>query len=81
MIAIILTSILAFWLICAYLAAAIFLAYVQNKFKELAHIDYRQDLSMSIAMGLLGGPVGLVIAFFITGFAEYGINLKLKRPE
>lgn len=62
------------WIIIAGLANASFL----GEFKTAS----RQDVGFFLGWGLLAAPlwpITLIMTFFITGFAEHGWSLKLKK--
>jgi hypothetical protein len=63
------------WLLCATLAAGIWLAWAQRAFPAAACQDRRRDASMAWGLGLMGGPLALYAALMHTGFAEHGVLL------
>jgi len=65
---------LIFHLSCAVLSAGMVFAYVQKEWSSLAKEEYRQDLSKSWGISLIGGPISLAVAFFMTGFVEHGFK-------
>jgi hypothetical protein len=64
------------WLLCSVLAAGILFAYEQKEWPARAKKEYRCDLGWAVLISLLGGPLILVIAFFMTGFAKHGWKLR-----
>ena len=67
------------YLICAVLIAGMFFAYFTGKWPE--HAESREELGYAIFIGLLGalsGPIGVLVVFLISGFAEYGWKLWIK---
>ncbi len=67
------------FLVSWYLVAAMMFCYSQGRFPTIAAQSVREDLGLSIAMGLLYSvfwPIGLPVAYLITGFAEFGIRRK-----
>ena len=67
--------IIVIWIICGILTYGITFGYFQGGWPEISEKGYRQDMSFSVFFGLLG-PIGLIISFFISGFAEYGLKFK-----
>ena len=63
-----------FHLICAALFAGIFFAYFQAKFPNIAEEDRREDLGQAWGMGLLFGPISLIVEIFMSGFVEHGVR-------
>jgi len=63
-----------FHLICAALFAGIFFAYFQAKFPSIAEEGRREDLGCAWGMGLLFGPVALIVGIFMSGFMEHGVR-------
>ena len=66
---------LGIWLLCAFLAYGILLAYWIGEFPGF---NNREDAGFSMGISLLGGPITLVIAFFVTGFCRHGFKLYWK---
>ena len=64
------------WLLCSIIAAGLLFAHAQTEWPSLAKQDYRSDLGWAILMSLYGGPMTLVVAFFMTGFARHGWKLR-----
>ena len=64
------------WAACAIGAAGLFYAYNQGEFALIAKGHERDDLGMSLLMGIAFGPVGLLVAFLGTGFGKYGWRLR-----
>lgn len=68
----------ACWLPCSIICAGLFFAHVRKKYSQ-AGDSPREDLGMAVAVGSLYGiigPLGVVIAFLLTGFAEHGWRLR-----
>lgn len=63
-----------FYLVCGFLAAGMLCAYVQGECGLPG--DYRSNLGFSLLFGFVFGPLCLIVAFFMTGFAEHGISLR-----
>lgn len=63
-------------LICGILAAGILCADTQEKFYMLE--EYRLDLGFSLFLGLIFGPMALLVILFFTGFAQHGCSFKKK---
>ncbi|MDE1971118.1 MAG: hypothetical protein KGI50_06125 [Patescibacteria group bacterium] len=66
------------WLACAVLVCGIFTADSQAK-SHYPGEKFREDLGFGLAFGLLFGPFGLAVLFFVTGFAQHG--LVYRRPK
>ena len=73
------------WLGCAILTTGLAVAYFENKYPSTVNREYRSSLAFGCAYGLLGGPLSLLIAFFLSGFAEFGLqyrrNVEPKNPQ
>jgi hypothetical protein len=71
--------IIIIWLICGFFTYGIFFAEFQGswgeEYKDLKNRNYREDMSMSVFLGLFG-PFGLLIAIFFSGFAQHGFKIK-----
>lgn len=67
-------AIAAFWLLCGVGAAGMQNAYWQRDGYSCGP-GARDDLAFSVGWGLFGGPFAAGIAFFTTGFAQYGWTL------
>jgi hypothetical protein len=65
-----------FWLACSALTYAMNFADFQKSFPLIAEKYYRQDMAHSVAFGLILGPIGLIVVFFTSGFAEHGLKWK-----
>jgi len=66
---------LGVWVACALAAAGLFNAFLQEEFHDLGAKDQRQNFGIAILFGLMGGPISLFVAFFMTGFCQYGWTL------
>lgn len=60
------------WLCCGLIGAGFDNAYFQRKWPE--QCNGRQDLGKSM-IGIIGGPVYLMMAYLHSGFGEYGWSL------
>lgn len=71
------------WLLCSLYAAGTLHADFQGEFPNIACKNNRHDLAFSTGYSLIFGPAAAVVAFFGSGFNEYGWNLSLscKRPS
>jgi len=65
---------IAVWLACGVIAAGIWVAYFRGKFPKLDD-DYRESLAQALLWGFFGGPVALLLGFFLSGFLMYGWTL------
>ena len=61
------------WLVCAIITASAALGHFQRSCPSMAKIAYRDDLAMSWLFGLIFGPLGLIISFFMSGFCRHGL--------
>ena len=67
--------IITIWVICGILAYGISFAHWQREYPTLAESSYREDMGFSILWIPLG-PLGLIITYFLSGFAEHGLKFK-----
>lgn len=78
------TLFVIFWLSCAVLHAGLCLGYLQKRFTLIAEGYYTEDLSLAWFLGLLAGPLALMISFFQMEFFRYGwsnpFRLSYKKP-
>ena len=65
-----------FHIMCGVLQAGINFAYFQGKYPTLAEEGYRSDLGFAYGLGLLFGPLALLVSVFMSGFAQYGVKFK-----
>ena len=63
------------WVCCSVLSYGINFAYFQRAFPTLAKFDYKKDKYFSIAFSV-AGPFSLVITYFMSDFAKYGLKFK-----
>jgi len=61
------------WLVCAFFSAGIAFSYYQHKYPFIARRDILDDAGWSILGGLVFGPIGLAVSFFLSEFAKYGV--------
>ena len=61
------------WLVCGSLTYGMLLADFQNSFPTIAKESCRRDKAAGALIGV-AGPLGLFMSFFLTGFAEHGIQ-------
>lgn len=64
------------WIVCGAFAYAICFADRQKSYSSIAEKDYRTDMSFAISIGLLFGPIALIVILFQTGFAQHGLKWK-----
>ena len=67
--------IFSFWIICGIIGSGFINAYFRARFPEQ---HGRSDIGEFIVIGLFTGPIFMIFSFFVSGFAEYGWNLKGK---
>lgn len=60
------------WIICGFLAYGITLACFQRSRTLTAKDYFYTDSSFAVLMAL-NGPVGLLVSFFLSGFARHGL--------
>ena len=63
------------WIVCGLVAAGWSNADFRHRYPEFHD---RAAVGSELLWGLAGGPIAVVVAFFVTGFAEHGWNLKGK---
>lgn len=56
------------WITLGLIGSGFVFAHVQNEYKD----DFRQDLVITLLLGIVGGPVLMVVGFFLTGFGKHG---------
>lgn len=66
------------WLIGAAFSYAISFAYFQRSFSLLSQQNLRRDAGSALLFGLVFGPFGMVLAFFLSGFAEHGLKWRIR---
>lgn len=64
--------VLSLWIVCGIINAGFTNAYFARKY-DLC--NGRSELSFSIGLGLISGPVGLIVVPILSGFGEYGWSL------
>lgn len=63
------------WLTCSALSHGMLFAYFQREYPRKAKEMFREDMSMSLMVSLLGPPA-LFCALACTGFAKHGFKFK-----
>ena len=63
------------WVACGVATVGITFAYFQSKFPLIAAENEREDLGAGFLFGLTG-PIGLIVLFFATGFAQFGWRIR-----
>jgi hypothetical protein len=63
------------WLACAVVTAGAFVAYFQRAYPEQARKYYRTDFGAGILLGLMAGPLGVLLSCLLSGFCEHGWTL------
>jgi len=69
----------ALWFCCGVVCAGIYLPYARHVWRS--RFNYRDELGVSLFMGLILGPIAALIMFFVTGFARYGFRLPRERGD
>lgn len=67
------------YLICAFISYGMFFANVQGEFPSGSEFAYKDHMATSVFFGLMVGflgPLGILMAFLMTGFAHYGFKVK-----
>ena len=67
------------YLICSFICYGLLFASIEGEFPSSSDFAYKDHLAHSIFFGmLLGvfGPMGLLMAFLLSGFAHYGFKVK-----
>jgi len=67
------------WLVCAFVATGITVAFFQGTFPQISKDSYREDLGRAILCALVFGPVWLFISLFLSGFCQYEWTLRPPR--
>ena len=63
------------WIICGVIGAGIYIAYFQREYPSIAKEARKEDMRFGFFWGLLG-PVGIIEAFFLSGFCKHGWMLR-----
>lgn len=63
------------WIVCGVLAYGITLAWNRGKWPKLAEEWRGRDIGFSVFVGLYG-PIGLIVAFFMSENAKYGLKFR-----
>lgn len=67
------------YLICSFICYGLLFANIEGEFPSSSDFAYKDHLAHSIFFGmLLGvfGPLGLLMAFLLSGFAHHGFKVK-----
>lgn len=67
------------WIICGIIGAGFANPRFLSKYDT--YQSARENLGVSLLIGLFGGPIALLILFFITGFGAYGWTLYVCDPR
>ena len=65
-------GIVVVWLLCGVAAAGLCYAWWRE---DAPFLDAREELGLALLMGLVCGPVALVIIWFVSGFGQHGWRL------
>lgn len=60
----------------AFINAGFLVASFQRRYPSVKQEGYRGDLCVGIGVSLLFGPIGWILTLFLTGFYEYGWQLR-----
>lgn len=63
------------WIICGIVTYGITFGHFQGEWPTIAKKKYRQDMAFAVGFSFLG-PIGLVLSFLMSGFAEHGLKFK-----
>ncbi len=66
-------TLIIIWVFCAAISYGGFFAYSQKEYPWSSERDYREDLAMSIFIGILG-PIGFIVVLVSTGFYKHGFK-------
>lgn len=66
----------AAWVACGIASAGFDFAYFQGKYPTIAKESRLEDLGQALLLGIITGPVALVVAFCLGGFGKYGWRLR-----
>lgn len=69
------TIIIVGYIISAILTYGIIFGHFQGKFPTLAEKDKRTDMGFACWVALWG-PIGLIIGFLLSGFAQHGLKFR-----
>ncbi len=62
------------WLACGVVTATGTFAYIQQEFALIAEESRREDLCTSWMIGLIAGPLALIVTFALTGAYKHGFK-------
>lgn len=68
------------YIACGVVAYGAVLADFQTEFPGMGRVEYRRDVALATAVSCIG-PVGLLIAVFLTGFMVHGLQYRRKEPK
>ena len=67
------------YLVCAFICYGLFFADLQGEFPSASGFDYNLQMAFSAFFGILAGffgPIGILMAILMTGFAHHGLKVK-----
>jgi hypothetical protein len=67
--------VLLFWLACGLFATGALNAAERAQFPPRTSNGARESLGCALLIGLMGGPIAVLVAFFCTGFLASGWTL------
>lgn len=67
------------YLVCAFICYGVFFANLQGEFPSASGFVYKEQMAFCTLLGILVGffgPVGILMAILMTGFAHHGFKVK-----
>jgi hypothetical protein len=71
-----LVLILLIWVICGAAAAGALYSYYQDEWPNISQETWRSDFKFCVTMGLMAGPITLVVGTIYTNFWKHGWRLR-----
>lgn len=67
------------YLVCVFICYGMFFANLQGEFPSASGFEYKEQMAFSAFFGILAGffgPIGILMAILMTGFAHHGLKVK-----
>lgn len=67
------------YLVCAFICYGMFFANLQGEYPSGSEFEYKEHMAQSVFFGAMTGffgPLGILMAILMTGFAHYGFKVK-----